>query len=157
MLIEILEAGILSAVLTLIFYLVIRKLGREGKFKNLYTSVRGGTPRAVGLAPFLALIIFLNPDYSYIVAAMGIMALLDDLIGRKKLKIIPVELGQLFRGLGMLIVVILGYPLLGPSSVLVALMIQPLNIADMQPGSACSTILSMSGLVILLYLTFWKL
>ena len=152
MLIEILEAGILSAVLTLIFYLVILKLGREGKFKNLYTSVRGGTPRAVGLAPFLALIIFLNPDYSYIVAAMGIMALLDDLIGRKKLKFIPVELGQLFRGLGMLIVVILGYPLLGPSSVLVALMIQPLNIADMQPGSACSTILSMSGLVILLYL-----
>ena len=127
-------------------------MGREGKFKNLYTSVRGGTPRAVGLAPFLALIIFLNPDYSYIVAVMGIMALLDDLIGRKKLKIIPVELGQLFRGLGMLLVIILGYPLLGPSSVLVALMIQPLNIADMQPGSACSTILSMSGLVILLYL-----
>ena len=152
MLIEILEAGILSAVLTLILYLIIRKIGKEGKFKNLYTSVRGGTPRAVGLAPFLVLIIFLNSDYSYIVAAMGIMALLDDLIGRKNLKILPVELGQLFRGLGILLVVILGYPLLGPSSILVALMIQPLNIADMQPGSACSTILSMSGLVILLYL-----
>lgn len=152
MLVEILEAGILSAVLTLIFYSLIRKIGRAGKFKNLYTSVRGGTPRAVGIAPFLALIIFLSPDYSYIVAAMGTMALLDDLIGRKKLKIIPVELGQLFRGLGMLLVIILGYPLLGPSSILVALMIQPLNIADMQPGSACSTILSMSGLVILLYL-----
>jgi hypothetical protein len=52
----------------------------------------------------------------------------------------------------MLMVVILGYPLMGPSSILVALMIQPLNIADMQPGSACSTTLSMSGLVILLYL-----
>lgn len=152
MLVEILEAGILSAVLTLIFYSLIRKIGRAGKFKNLYTSVRGGTPRAVGIAPFLALIIFLSPDYSYIVAAMGTMALLDDLIGRKKLKIIPVELGQLFRGLGMLLVIILGYPLLGPSSILVALMIQPLNIADMQPGSACSTILSMSSLVILLYL-----
>lgn len=152
MLVEILEAGILSAVLTLIFYSLIRKIGRVGKFKNLYTSVRGGTPRAVGIAPFLALIIFLSPDYSYIVAAMGTMALLDDLIGRKKLKIIPVELGQLFRGLGMLLVIILGYPLLGPSSILVALMIQPLNIADMQPGSACSTILSMSSLVILLYL-----
>lgn len=152
MLVEILEAGILSAVLTLIFYSLIRKIGRAGKFKNLYTSVRGGTPRAVGIAPFLALIIFLSTDYSYIVAAMGTMALLDDLIGRKKLKIIPVELGQLFRGLGMLLVIILGYPLLGPSSILVALMIQPLNIADMQPGSACSIILSMSGLVILLYL-----
>lgn len=152
MLNEILEAGILSAVLTLIFYLLIRKMGQAGKFKNLYTSVRGGTPRAVGIAPFLVLIIFLSPDYSYIVAAMGTMALLDDLIGRKKLKIIPVELGQLFRGLGMLLVIILGYPLLGPSSILVALMIQPLNIADMQPGSACSTVLSMSGLVILLYL-----
>ncbi len=92
MLVEILEAGILSAVLTLIFYSLIRKIGRAGKFKNLYTSVRGGTPRAVGIAPFLALIIFLSPDYSYIVAAMGTMALLDDLIGRKKLKIIPVEL-----------------------------------------------------------------
>jgi hypothetical protein len=152
MLIEILEAGILSAVLTIILYLIIRKIGTRGKFKNLYTSVRGGTPRAVGLAPFLVLIIFLNPDYSYIVAAMGIMALLDDLIGRKNLKIIPVELGHIFRGLGILLVVILGYPLLGPSSILVALMIQPLNIADMQPGSACNTILSMSGLIILLYL-----
>lgn len=152
MLIEILEAGILSAVLTIIFYLVIRKMGRAGILKNLYTSVRGGTPRAVGIAPFLALIIFLNHDYSYIVASMGIMAFFDDLIGRKKLKIIQLELGQLFRGLGMLLVIILGYPLLGISSILVALMIQPLNIADMQPGSACSTIFSMSGLVILLYL-----
>ncbi|MDO9044263.1 MAG: cell wall biosynthesis protein [Methanobacteriaceae archaeon] len=152
MLIEILEAGILSAGLTIIFYILIRQLGRKGKIKNLYSSVRGGTPRAVGIAPFLVLIIFLNQDYSYIVAVMGILAFFDDLIGRKKIKSLPVELGQLFRGLGILMVVILGYPLLGPSSILVALMIQPLNIADMQPGSACSTILFMSGTVILLYL-----
>ncbi|MDO8871040.1 MAG: cell wall biosynthesis protein [Methanobacteriaceae archaeon] len=152
MLIEILEAGILSAGLTIIFYILIRQLGSKGKIKNLYSSVRGGTPRAVGIAPFLVLIIFLNPNYSYIVAVMGILAFLDDLTGRKKIKSLPVELGQLFRGLGILMVVILGYPLLGPSSILVALMIQPLNIADMQPGSACSTILFMSGTVILLYL-----
>ena len=152
MLIEILEAGTLSAGLTIIFYLLIRHLGIQGRFKNLYSPIRGGTPRAVGIAPFLVLIIFLNSNYSYMVAVMGILAFLDDLIGRKKLKSFPVELGQLFRGFGMLMVVILGYPLMGPSSILVALMIQPLNIADMQPGSACSTTLSMSGLVILLYL-----
>ncbi len=152
MLVEILEALSLSAGLTIIFYLLIRELGRIGIVKNLYSSVRGGTPRAIGIAPFLVLIIFLNPDYSYLVALMGIMAFLDDLTGRKKLKSFPVELGQLFRGLGLLGVVIFGYPLLGPSSILVALMIQPLNIADMQPGSACSAILSISGLVILLYL-----
>lgn len=152
MIVEILEAGILSAGLTIIFYILIRQLGRNGKIENLYSPIRGGTPRAVGIAPFLVLIIFLNSNYSYIVAIMGILAFLDDLIGRKKLKSLPVELGQLFRGFGMLMVVIFGYPLMGPSSILVALMIQPLNIADMQPGSACSTILSMSGLVILLYL-----
>ena len=152
MLIEILEAGTLSAGLTIIFYLLIRHLGIQGRFKNLYSPIRGGTPRAVGIAPFLVLIIFLNSNYSYMVAVMGILAFLDDLIGRKKLKSFSVELGQLFRGFGMLMVVILGYPLMGPSSILVALMIQPLNIADMQPGSACSTTLSMSGLVILLYL-----
>ncbi len=152
MLVEILEAGLLSAGLTIIFYLMIRQLGSRGRVKNLYSSVRGGTPRAVGIAPFLVLIIFLNSNYSYIVALMGILAFLDDLAGRKKLKNFSVELGQLFRGLGLLGVVILGYPLMGPSSIFVALMIQPLNIADMQPGSACSTVLSMSGLVILLYL-----
>ncbi len=152
MIVEILEAGILSVGLTIVFYILIRQLGLNGKIKNLYSSVRGGTPRSVGIAPFLVLIIFLSPNYSYIVGVMGILAFLDDLIGRKRIKSLPVELGQLFRGLGMLMVVILGYPLMGPSSILIALMIQPLNIADMQPGSACSTILFMSGLVILLYL-----
>ena len=49
----------------------------------------------------------------------------------------------------MLCVIGLGYPLMGISSILVALMIQPMNIADMQPGSAVSVVIVMSFFTIL--------
>jgi len=42
-----------------------------------------------------------------------------------------------------------GYFYFGPASILIALMVQPLNIADMQPGSACSTVIIMSGIILL--------
>jgi hypothetical protein len=46
-----------------------------------------------------------------------------------------------------------GYFYLGPVSILVALMVQPLNIADMQPGVAASTTIFMGSLVaFLLYM-----
>jgi UDP-GlcNAc:undecaprenyl-phosphate/decaprenyl-phosphate GlcNAc-1-phosphate transferase len=129
---------ILSAVLTIIFKELFTRYGR-----SLYTSIRGGTPRAVGIAPFLILILFFPVPGNYLIATIGIFAFIDDLIGRKRIKELKIEIGQLSRGIGMLMVMIIGYFYFGPVSILIALMIQPLNIADMQPGSACSTIILM--------------
>jgi UDP-GlcNAc:undecaprenyl-phosphate GlcNAc-1-phosphate transferase len=140
---------LLSAVLTLLFKFLFTRWGG-----NLYTKIREGTPRAVGLAPFLVLLLFLPPPGNYLIAIIGLLAFLDDVIGRKKIKSLPFELGQLSRGIGMLLVMIIGYFYFGPVSILIALMIQPLNIADMQPGTACSTIIIMSSIIaVLLYLT----
>jgi hypothetical protein len=140
---------LLSAVLTLLFKFLFTRWGG-----NLYTKIREGTPRAVGLAPFLVLLLFFPPPGNYLIAIIGLLAFLDDVIGRKKVKSLPFELGQLSRGIGMLLVMIIGYFYFGPVSILIALMIQPLNIADMQPGTACSTIIIMSSIIaVLLYLT----
>jgi len=139
---------LLSAILTLIFKSVFQRIGG-----NLYASIRGGTTRAVGFAPFLVLLFFFPPPYSYLIAIIGFFAFFDDIIGRKKIKNLPFELGQLSRGLGILLVMFIGYFYLGPVSILVALMVQPLNIADMQPGTAASTIIIMGSiLAVLLYL-----
>jgi hypothetical protein len=59
------------------------------------------------------------------------------------------EWGQLLRGIGMLVVMIVGFPLLGFSSILIALLIQPVNISDMQPGSTCSVVIIMTSISIL--------
>ena len=136
---------LISAVLTLLLKWIISKAGG-----SLYTSIRGGTPRAVGIAPFIAMLLFLPSPYNYLVALIGIFAFLDDLIGRKKTKMLPFEIGQFSRGLGMLVVAVIGFYYFGPASILIALMIQPLNIADMQPGAACSTVLIMCILAIIL-------
>ncbi|HML06139.1 MAG TPA: cell wall biosynthesis protein [Methanobacterium sp.] len=140
---EIILAFLISAILTLLFKWVIQKTD-----SSLYTSVRGGTPRAVGIAPFIAMLLFINQPFSYLIAVIGIFALIDDLIGRKRIKNLPFEIGQLSRGIGMLIVAILGFFYFGPASILIALMIQPINISDMQPGSACSTIIIMCVIAI---------
>ncbi|MGP8023849.1 MAG: hypothetical protein ACLPHE_07485 [Methanobacterium sp.] len=95
---------ILSAIFTLLFKTIITQWGG-----NLYTSVRGGTPRAVGLAPFILLIIFFPPPGNYLIAIIGVFAFLDDLIGRKKINGLPIEFGQLSRGIGMLLVMIVGF------------------------------------------------
>lgn len=142
-------ALILSAILTLIFKSIFTRWGG-----NLHTNIRGGIPRAVGLAPFLVLLLFFQPPGNYLIAIIGVFAFIDDLLGRKKLESLPFELGQLSRGIGMLLVMIVGYFYFGPASILIALMIQPMNIADMQPGTACSTVIIMALLtVLILYLT----
>jgi UDP-N-acetylmuramyl pentapeptide phosphotransferase/UDP-N-acetylglucosamine-1-phosphate transferase len=144
-----LSAFLLSALLTLLFKFFFRKRGG-----HLYTPIRGGTPRAVGLAPFLVLLIFFPPPGNYLIAIIGVFAFLDDLIGRRKIGSLPFELGQLSRGIGMLLVIMVGYFFFGPVSILIALMIQPLNIADMQPGTASSTVIIMASLMaVLLYFT----
>lgn len=143
------SAFILSAILTLLFRFLFTKWGGR-----LYTNIREGTPRAVGLAPFLVLLLFFPPPGNYLIAIIGVFSFLDDLIGRKKVKFLPFELGQLSRGIGMLLVMIVGYFFFGPVSILIALMIQPMNIADMQPGTASSTVIIMASIIaILLYLT----
>jgi len=136
-------ALIASAFLTLIFKELITRYGG-----NLYTNIRGGTPRAVGIAPFLILIIFFPAPGNYLIALIGVFALIDDLMGRRRIRGLKLEFGQLSRGIGMLMVMIVGYFILGPVSILIALMIQPLNIADMQPGSACSTVILMCLIVV---------
>ncbi len=142
-------AFLLSFILTIFFGKLFSQLGG-----NLYTPIRGGTPRAVGLAPFLVLLLFFPQPWNYLIGIIGIFAFFDDIVGRKKIKRLPFELGQLSRGIGMLLVMIVGYFSFGPVSILIALMIQPMNIADMQPGTASSTVLIMSFIMaILLYLT----
>lgn len=142
-------AFLLSCILTIIFYKLFPRLGG-----NLYTTIRGGTPRAVGLAPFIVLLLFFPPPGNYLIGIIGIFAFFDDIIGRKKIKGLPFELGQLSRGIGMFLVMVVGYFYYGPASILIALMIQPMNIADMQPGTASSTIIIISTMMaILLYLT----
>jgi hypothetical protein len=133
-----------SAVLTIIFKALITRIGG-----NLYTNIRGGTPRAVGIAPFLVLILLFPPPGNYLIAIIGIAAFIDDLVGRTKINGLKLEFGQLSRGIGMLMVMIIGYFYFGPVAILIALMIQPLNIADMQPGSACSTVIIMASIIVL--------
>jgi hypothetical protein len=131
-----------SLLLTLGFKELITRFGG-----NLYTNIRGGTPRAVGIAPFIVLLIFFPAPGKYLILIIGLFALLDDIIGRKKIRGSNLEFGQLSRGVGMLLVMVVGYFYLGPVSILIAIMIQPLNIADMQPGKACTTVITMGALV----------
>jgi UDP-GlcNAc:undecaprenyl-phosphate GlcNAc-1-phosphate transferase len=141
-------ALIASAVLTITFKELITRYGG-----NLYTKIRGGTPRAVGVAPFLVLITFFPAPGNYLIALIGIFALIDDLIGRNRIRGFKIEFGQISRGMGMLLVLILGYFYFGPVALLITLMVQPLNIADMQPGSACSTVIIMSLITVFGILT----
>ena len=129
--------------------IIFRFLGKRGYMGNLYEPVRGGTPRAIGMVPFIIISLFLPAGYNNLVLVMGLCALFDDVIGRRRRANLPIEIGQLARGIGMLCVIGLGYPLMGISSILVALMIQPMNIADMQPGSAASVVIIMSFFTIL--------
>ena len=129
--------------------IIFRFLGKRGYMGNLYEPVRGGTPRGIGIIPFIVISLFLPAGYNDLVLVMGICALIDDVVGRRRIANLPIEIGQLARGIGMLCVIGLGYPIMGLSSILVALMIQPMNIADMQPGSAVSVVMIMSFFTIL--------
>ena len=109
--------------------IIFRFLGKRGYMGNLYEPVRGGTPRGIGIIPFIVISLFLPAGFNNLVLVMGLCALVDDVIGRRRIANLPIEIGQLARGIGMLCVIGLGYPLMGISSILVALMIQPMNIA----------------------------
>ena len=141
---------IVSALGTAIVDIIFRFLGKRGYMGNLFPNVRGGIPRAVGIVPFLILSFYMLPKFNNLILIIGVFALIDDILGRKKSVRLGIEWGQLSRGIGILLVMIVGLiEGLGISSIFIALMVQPLNISDMQPGSTCIVTIIMSILTIL--------
>ena len=129
---------ILSAVGTAVLNIIFNFLGKQGYLGNLYPNVRGGIPRGIGLVPFVILSFYMLPKFNNLVLIIGIFAFIDDILGRKKFVPLDIEWGQLSRGIGIILVMIVGIMEgLGVSAILIALMVQPLNISDMQPGSTC--------------------
>lgn len=140
---------IVSAIGTAVLDIIFRFLGKRGYLGNLYPNVRGGIPRAIGVVPFLILSFYMLPGFNNLILIIGIFALIDDILGRKKSPL-GIEWGQLSRGIGILLVMIVGLGEgLGVSAIFIALMVQPLNISDMQPGSTCIVTIIMSVLTIL--------
>ncbi|MBR4446923.1 cell wall biosynthesis protein [Methanobrevibacter sp.] len=140
---------VLSAVGTAVLDIIFRFLGKRGYLGNLFPNVRGGIPRAIGIIPFIILSLYMLPGLNNLILIIGICALIDDVAGRKKSPL-GIEWGQLSRGIGIILVMIVGfYEGLGLSSIFIALMVQPLNISDMQPGSACIVTIIMSVLTII--------
>lgn len=141
---------IITFIGTAVLDIVFRRLGERGLFKNLYPNVRGGTPRAVGIILFLILSFYLPSGYNHLVLIMGIFAFIDDLVGRNTIGRSSMEIGQLSRGIGMILVMIAGFYMgMGISSIFIALLIQPINISDMQPGSTCIVSIIISFIVLL--------
>lgn len=139
----------LSAVGTVLLTMLFRFLGQRGYLGNLYPNVRGGIPRAIGIIPFMILCFYFLPGYNSLILIMGIFALFDDVLGRQKISSLSIEWGQLTRGVGMILVIIAGFYLdLGISAILIALLIQPINISDMQPGTTCMVTIIMSLITI---------
>ena len=144
---------ILSAVGTAVLNIIFNFLGKQGFLGNLYPNVRGGIPRGIGLVPFIILSFYLLPKFNNLVLIIGVFAFIDDILGRKKFVPLGIEWGQLSRGIGILLVMIVGIMEgLGVSAILIALMVQPMNISDMQPGSTCIVTIIMSVLTILIML-----
>lgn len=144
---------VLSAIGTAVIDIIFRFLGKRGYMGNLFPNVRGGIPRAVGIIPFLILSFYMLPGFNNLILIIGIFALIDDILGRRKSLRLGIEWGQLSRGIGIILVMIVGLiEGLGVSSIFIALMVQPLNISDMQPGSTCIVTIIMSVLTILVML-----
>lgn len=140
---------VLSAVGTAVLDIIFRFLGKRGYLGNLFPNVRGGIPRAIGVVPFIVLSFYMLPGLNNLILIIGIFALIDDIAGRRKSPF-GIEWGQLSRGIGILLVMIVGfYEGLGFSSIFIALMVQPMNISDMQPGSTCIVTIIMCILTIL--------
>ena len=145
---------ILSVIGTGIFDIIFRFFGKRGYLGNLYPNVRGGIPRGIGLVPFFILSLYFLPGYNSLILIIGIFAFIDDVLGRKKSPF-GIEWGQLSRGIGIILVIVVGLiEGYGISSIFIALMVQPLNISDMQPGSTCIVTIIMSSLTIVLMLIF---
>ena len=143
---------IVSAIGTAILDIIFRFLGKRGYLGNLYPNVRGGIPRAIGVIPFLILSFYMLPGFNDLILIIGIFALIDDILGRK-MSPFGIEWGQLSRGIGILLVMVVGLlEGFGLSSIFIALMVQPLNISDMQPGSTCIVTMIMSILTIIVML-----
>lgn len=124
---------------------LFRFLGKKGYLGNLFPNVRGGIPRGVGIIPWIILSFYFLPGYNDLVLIIGLFALIDDVFGRRKFSFMDIEIGQFSRGLGMILVMIAGFIHgFGFSSILIALLIQPLNISDMQPGSCAMVTMVMS-------------
>lgn len=144
---------ILSAIGTAVIDIIFRFLGKRGYMGNLFPNVRGGIPRAVGIIPFIILSFYMLPGFNNLILFIGIFALIDDILGRKNCVPLGIEWGQLSRGIGIIVVMIVGFiEGFGVSSIFIALMVQPLNISDMQPGSTCIVTMIMSVLTILIML-----
>ena len=140
---------VLSALGTAILDIVFRFLGKRGYMGNLFPNVRGGIPRGIGIVPFIILSFYMLPRFNNLILIIGIFAFIDDILGRKKSPF-GIEWGQLSRGIGIILVILVGFlEGLGLSSIFIALMVQPLNISDMQPGSCCIVTIIMSVLTII--------
>lgn len=141
---------LITALGTVFLNMVMRFFGKRGYLGNLFPNVRGGIPRAVGFVPFMVLSFYFLPGFNNLILIMGIFALIDDILGRRKILNLSIEWGQLSRGIGILAVMIAGfYTGFGWSSILIALLVQPMNISDMQPGSTCMVTIIMSVIVII--------
>ncbi|WP_407379867.1 cell wall biosynthesis protein [Methanobrevibacter sp.] len=124
---------------------LFRFLGKRGFLGNLFPNVRGGIPRGVGIIPFIILSFYMLPGYNDLVLIIGIFAFIDDIFGRRKFSFMNIEIGQFSRGVGMLLVMLVGFIHgFGLSSIVIAFLIQPLNISDMQPGSCAMVTMVMS-------------
>ena len=85
---------LLSLIGTGIVNIIFRFLGKRGYLGNLFPNVRGGIPRAVGIVPFVILAFYFLPGYNSLILIIGVFALIDDILGRKKSPF-GVEWGQL--------------------------------------------------------------
>ena len=134
---------------------LFRFLGKRGLLGNLFSNVRGGTPRGVGIIPAIILSFYLLPGYNDLVLIIAIFAFIDDIFGRRKFSFMNIEIGQFSRGIGMLLVMIVGFINgFGLSSIIIAFLIQPLNISDMQPGSCAMVTMVMSIVTIICMMIF---
>ena len=144
---------ILSAVGTAILDIIFRFLGKRGYLGNLYPNVRGGIPRGIGVIPFIILSLYMIPGANSLILIIGIFALIDDILGRRKCEPLGIEWGQLSRGIGIILVIIVGiiegYWI---SAIFIAFMVQPMNISDMQPGSTCIVTMIMCIVTVILML-----
>lgn len=140
---------VVTALGTAVIDIIFRFLGKRGYLGNLYPNVRGGIPRAVGIIPAIVLSFYMLPRFNNLILIIGVFALIDDILGRKKSPF-GIEWGQLSRGIGIIFIMVVGILQgLGVSSIFIALMVQPMNISDMQPGSCCIVTIIMSVLTIL--------
>ena len=77
---------ILSAAGTAILNVIFRFLGTRGYLGNLFPNVRGGIPRAIGVIPFIILSFFMISGANTLILIIGIFALIDDIIARRRLE-----------------------------------------------------------------------